>query len=87
LRVGWFSDRSVCFLAAGRPCVLQDTGFGDWARTGLGLMPWTTGEEAADALERVAKDYATHARAARAIARETFEASVLLPPILRAAGA
>ncbi len=87
LRVGWFSDRSVCFLAAGRPCVLQDTGFGNWARTGMGLLPWSTGEEAAEALERVAKDYAAHARAAREIARETFEASVLLPPILRAAGA
>jgi hypothetical protein len=85
-KVGWFSDRSVCFLAAGRPCVLQDTGFGARVRTGAGLFPWSTAEEALDAIERVSRDYAAHAKAAREIARECFEASVLLPPICSAAG-
>lgn len=87
LRVGWFSDRSVCFLAAGRPCVLQDTGFDTWVKTGAGLLAWSTGEEAAAALERVSRDYAAHARAAREIALEHLEASRLLPAILEAAGA
>ena len=86
LKVGWFSDRSVCFLGAGRPCVLQDTGFGARVPTGTGLIAWNTPEEAADALERVGKDYPRHAKAALAIAREHFDASVLLPPILEAAG-
>jgi hypothetical protein len=87
LRVGWFSDRSVCFLAAGRPCVIQDTGFGVRVPTGTGLLGWRSAEEAAEALERVGRDYAHHARRAREIARSHFEASVLLPPILAAAGA
>ncbi len=86
LKVGWFSDRSVCFLGAGRPCVLQDTGFGSRVPTGTGLLAWSTPEEAVEALERVARDYARHAAKALAIAREYFDASVLLPPILEAAG-
>lgn len=85
-KVGWFSDRSVCFLAAGRPCVLQDTGVGARVPTGTGLIEWNTPEEALEGIERVARDYALHARAAREIARAHFEASVLLPPICAAAG-
>jgi hypothetical protein len=86
LQVGWFSDRSVCFLGAGRPCVLQDTGFGRRVPTGTGLLAWSTLEEAVEALGRVGRDYSRHAAAALAIAREYFDASVLLPPILEAAG-
>lgn len=85
-KVGWFSDRSVCFLAAGRPCVLQDTGVGARVPTGTGLVEWSTAEEALAGIERVARDYQAHAAAARKIAREHFEASVLLPPICEAAG-
>jgi hypothetical protein len=86
LSTGWFSDRSVCFLAAGRPAVLQDTGFGTRLPTGTGLLAWRTPEEAADALDRVARDYDHHARAALRIARDHFDASVLLPAMLDAAG-
>jgi hypothetical protein len=86
LRSGWFSDRTVCFLAAGRPCVVQDTAFGAWIPTGKGLLAWSSAEEALDALERVASDLPLHAAAARRLARERFDASVLLPPILEAAG-
>ena len=86
LHLGWFSDRSVCFLAAGRPCVIQDTGFGVRVPTGTGLLGWSTREEAIDGLARVSRDYAAHARRAREIAREHFEASVLLPRMLEAAG-
>jgi hypothetical protein len=86
LHLGWFSDRSVCFLAAGRPCVIQDTGFGVRVPTGAGLIGWSSREEAIEGLARVTRDYATHARRAREIAREHFEASVLLPPMLEAAG-
>ncbi len=86
LHSGWFSDRTVCFLAAGRPCVVQDTGFGARVPCGLGLLAWRTVEEATDALDRVAREYGEHARAARAIALEFFEARILLKPILDAVG-
>lgn len=86
LRSGWFSDRTVCFLGAGRPCVVQDTGFGSRLPTDEGLLAWSTAQEAAEALGRVARDYTRHARAALRIAREHFDASVLLPAMLEAAG-
>lgn len=86
LKVGWFSDRSVCFLAAGRPCVLQDTGFGARLPIGDGLLAWSTPDEALDGLGRVARDYPRHCAAALRIARDCLDASVLLPPILDAAG-
>ena len=86
LRTGWFSDRSVCFLAAGRPCVLEDTGFGSRIPTGPGLVAWSTVDEAAEAMESVAARYDEHARGARELAEEFFEARVLLPAILEAAG-
>lgn len=83
---GWFSDRSVCMLAAGRPCVVEDTGFGWQFPTEEGLLAWSKPEEAVACLERVAADYARHARAARAVAEEVFEARVVLPDLLDAAG-
>lgn len=86
LKVGWFSDRSVCFLAAGRPCVLQDTGIGASVPVGEGLLLWSTPEEALECLARVSRDYRHHCAAALRLARERFEASVLLRPILEAAG-
>lgn len=85
LKVGWFSDRSVCFLAAGRPCVVQDTGIGSSVPTGEGLLVWNTMEEALECLERVTRDYRRHCEAAARIAREYFEASLLLRSILAAA--
>lgn len=86
LRVGWFSDRSVCFLAAGRPCVLQDTGIDVRVPVGEGLLEWRTVEEAAECLARVSRDHARHCAAALRLAREHFDASVLLPPMLEVAG-
>ena len=86
LKVGWFSDRSVCFLASGRPCVLQDTGVGARVPTGEGLLVWNTPEEALDCLARVGADYERHCAASLRLAVEHFETSVLLPPILEAAG-
>jgi len=86
LNSGWFSDRTVCFLAAGRPCIVQDTGFARRVPCGAGLHAWNSPEEAAEAQGRVTRDYERQARAARAIALEFFEARVLLPPLLEAAG-
>ena len=86
LRSGWFSDRSVCYLAAGRPVVLQDTGFADVLPTGRGLFAVRSLDDAVEAVRETAGDYPRHAAAAREVARECFEASRVLPPILEAAG-
>jgi GT2 family glycosyltransferase len=82
LRTGWFSDRSATYLAAGRPVVTQDTGFGAVLPTGEGLLAFTTLDEARTALEEIERDYARHARAASEIAREYFCAERVLGSLL-----
>lgn len=82
-RSGWFSDRSVCYLAAGKPVVTQDTGFGKYVPTGAGLFAYQTVEEAAAALDEVNRDYARHCRAARGIAEEYFAADRVLGRLCR----
>ena len=79
---GWFSDRSVCYLAAGRPVVLQDTGFTDWLPTGRGILAFTTAVEAAQCLANVNGDYDEHRRWATRIAERVFGHEVVLPRLL-----
>ncbi len=83
---GWFSDRSICFLAAGRPVLHQETGFSDWLPTGEGVFSFSNEEEIIEALAALDSDYDTHCRAARAIAEEYFEASTVLGSMLDRAG-
>jgi len=85
-RSGWFSDRSVCYLAAGKPVVTQDTAFGKFVPTGQGLLAYSTMEEAVDALARVNRDYAAHGAAARRVAAEHFGAEPVLRRLLADAG-
>lgn len=85
-RSGWFSDRSACYLAAGRPVVLQATGFEDLVPTGAGLFAVHTPEHAADALAEIRADYGRHAAAARELAREHFDGERLLGDALEVAG-
>ncbi len=85
-RGGWFSDRSACYLAAGRPVVLQATGFEDVLPTGLGIFAVRTVEEAAGALREIRGDYARHSAAARDLAREHFDGERLLGAALELAG-
>ena len=85
-RSGWFSDRTECYLAAGRPAVVQDTGWSAHLPSGTGLIPFSTPEEALDGLDRVAADWPLHSRRASAIASECFEASRVLRPFLDVAG-
>jgi hypothetical protein len=85
-RCGWFSDRSVCYLAAARPVVTQDTGFPKFVPTGQGLFAVATPEEAAEALESIDRDYAAHARAARRVAEEAFASDEVLGRLCRDAG-
>jgi len=81
-RSGWFSDRSACYLAAGRPVVTADTGLGDVLPCGRGLLAYRTPDEAVAALEAVRDDLPAHARAARALAEEHFDALRVLGAML-----
>ena len=83
---GWFSDRSICYLASGRPVVAQDTGFSEHYRTGEGLLSFGTVEEARAALEDVQASWSRHARAARRLAEDSFDSSVVLTSLLSRLG-
>lgn len=84
-RSGWFSDRSVCYLAAGRPVVVQDTGIDAWLPTGRGVQVFDTAEQAADCIAEVNADYTRHRRAATELTRDVFGFDVVLPRLLEAA--
>ena len=86
-RTAWFSERSACYLGAGRPVVTQDTGFSDVLPTGEGLFAFTTAEQAVEAIRAINADYPRHARAAKAIAHDWFSADVVLPKLLADLGA
>jgi hypothetical protein len=81
-RSGWFSERSACYLASGRPVVTQETGFTDWLEHEGGVIPFSTPEEAAAGIEEVNNRYEFHCRAARAVAEEYFDARRVLPPMI-----
>jgi hypothetical protein len=83
---GWFSDRSACYLAAGRPVVTQDTGFGSVLPTGEGLFAFRTMDHILNAFEAINSDYQKHSCAARAIAEEYFKAETILAKLLTALG-
>jgi hypothetical protein len=84
---GWFSDRSACYLASGRPVVAQETGWSDWLEGGEGVLSFRDVAGAAEALEKVARDYARHARAARGVAEQYFESGRVLTGMLEKVGA
>lgn len=86
LGTGWFSDRSSCYLAAGRPVVTQDTGFGSVLPTGEGLFAFKTLEDILSAFEAINSDYERHRRVARAIAEEYFRAESVLARLLNDLG-
>lgn len=82
LRTGWFSERSATYLAAGRPVIMQDTGFSSYLPEGAGLVAFHDLETAASAVRCVASDYAAHRSAARDIADEFLNYEVVLPALL-----
>lgn len=82
-RSGWFSCRSACYLAAGKPVVVQDTGFSEHIPTGTGLLAFSTADEALEAIARINRDYPRHAAAASRLAREYFDAQRVLPAFLQ----
>jgi glycosyltransferase involved in cell wall biosynthesis len=86
LRSGWFSERSACYLAAGRPVVTQDTGFGSVLPVGEGLFAFKSVEDILAAFEAINSDYERHSRAARAVAEEYFRAETVLARLLEGLG-
>lgn len=86
LHTGWFSDRSACYLAAGRPVITQETGFSEFYGNGEGLIPFRTMDDIVAAAASIRSGYARHARAAFEIAREYFEAEKVLRSLLERSG-
>ena len=86
MRSGWFSERSVCYLAAARPVITQDTGFSKFLPTGKGLFGFTTMDEILAAIDTIESDYEGNRRAAREIAEEYFSAERVLSDMLRKIG-
>ena len=79
---GWFSERSACYLASGKPVVVQDTGFSDLFETGKGLFGFSNPEEAVSSIQQINRDYNTHCRSARAIAEGNFNSDTVLTSLL-----
>jgi len=81
-RCGWFSDRSACYLASGRPVVAQETGFSRFLPTGQGLFAFEDEDGAVSAVEELRADYVRHSRAARELACEYFNSDRVLTELL-----
>jgi hypothetical protein len=86
LCTGWFSDRSVCYLAAGRPVITQETGFSKFIPTGQGLFAFETLDDVLAALEAIKSDYEGHCQAAREIAAEYFATHKVLAHLMEQVG-
>ncbi|MEX2220004.1 MAG: hypothetical protein WD749_14725 [Phycisphaerales bacterium] len=85
-RTGWFSDRSVCYLAAGRPVITQETGFSSHIPAGRGLFAYRTMDDILAAVDAIESDYPGHCRAAREIADAYFSTDAVLPSLMSRAG-
>jgi hypothetical protein len=85
-RSGWFSDRSACYLASGRPVVAQETGFSEFLPTGAGLLPFSTLDEAIVAVDDVERSWQRQSRSAREIAEEYFDSRKVLSELLEELG-
>jgi hypothetical protein len=84
-RSGWFSDRTECYLAAGRPAIVQDTGWTAHLPSGEGLIGFSNVDEALSGIDRINSDYERHARTSLEVAREHFDARRVLPRLLETA--
>ena len=85
-RTGWFSDRSACYLAAGRPVITQETGFSRFFPTGKGLFGFQTMDDILKAVDAIQSDYEGNCRAARELAAEYFAAEKVVGSLMQRAG-
>jgi hypothetical protein len=83
---GWFSDRTCCYLAAGRPVITQETGFSKFLPSGRGLFGFKTMDDILAAVDAIESDYAGHCRAAAEVAREYFAAEKVVGSLMERAG-
>lgn len=83
---GWFSDRSVCYLAAGRPVITQETGFSKTVPSGRGLFGFSTMDDVLAAVDAIESDYPSHCQSARDVAAEYFAAERVVGDMLRRVG-
>jgi hypothetical protein len=86
-RSGWFSERSACYLASGRPVLAQDTGFSRFLPVGEGLFAFDNMDDVLESIQELSGDYLRHARAARRIAEECLDSDVVLRRLLSVVGA
>ena len=82
LNTGWFSDRSACYLAAGRPVITQETGFTKNYGGDAGLLAFRSLNDIAETAKMINSDYKKHSGAARRVARDVFEAEKVLKSLL-----
>lgn len=85
-RSGWFSCRTACYLASGRPAVVQDTGFSAIIPAIKGLVAFSDFDGAVAGISGVERDYSAHAAAARRIAEEYLDARLVLTDLLSRIG-
>jgi hypothetical protein len=85
-RTGWFSDRSACYLASGRPVTTQETGFSKFLPTGKGLFAFQTMEDVLAAVDAIESDYSGNSQAAREIAAQYFAAEKVVGSLMARAG-
>jgi hypothetical protein len=85
-RGGWFSDRSVCYLASGRPVLAQDTGLADFYPIGEGLLTFDSLDEAVAGVRAIHRDYPRHCKAAREVVEACFDSDIVLARLLGALG-
>jgi hypothetical protein len=83
---GWFSDRSACYLAAGRPVITQETGFSKFLPTGKGLFGFSDMDDVLAAVDTIESDYESNCRAAREIAADYFAAEKVIGSLMERAG-
>jgi hypothetical protein len=83
---GWFSDRSACYLAAGRPVITQETGFSKFLPTGQGLFAFKMMDDVLAAVDTIESDYEHHCQAAREVAAEYFAAEKVVGSLMARAG-
>jgi hypothetical protein len=85
-RSGWVSDRTACYLASGRPALVQNTGQESGVPVGRGLLTFSDLDEAVEGVESICSDYRSHAQAARGLAEEYFDSDRVLTRMLAQAG-
>ena len=79
---GWFSERSACYLASGKPVIMQETGYSKFLPTGHGLLPFDNSDEAINSIHEISSGYKYHCKNARLLAEEYFNSDKIMNDIL-----